>query len=198
MISVQIPRRKLALKLTQNVDAFVSKLCDISGPDVTQFWYNLGDLLRNYLWRCQTLLIHKLNNNWSGIWMIYGGYLWFWYSLEVRKMTVPLFKYSSNLKTNVTWRTPERRLSRATQSAFFAQKTVYILGHFLPKFPLWYMDRDRKCPKHPCWAVGVPPPFAIVEPQPLAGVKLWWAICKLWSAGVKLWGLNFDPKSDGG
>ena len=46
------------------------------------------------------------------------------------KMTVPLFWYSSNLKSNVTWRIPERRLSRYTQTTFFGSKRVYILGRF--------------------------------------------------------------------
>ena len=32
--------RETLAKNDQNVDAFVSKLCDIRGPDVTQFWYN--------------------------------------------------------------------------------------------------------------------------------------------------------------
>ena len=39
-------------KMIQNVDAFVSKLCDMSGADVTQFWYNLRHRLRNYLLSC--------------------------------------------------------------------------------------------------------------------------------------------------
>ena len=101
---------------------------------MSRFCFKSLRLLRNYLWRCQTLWFISWTPNRSWIWLIYGGYLWFWSSLEVQKLAIPLFWCSSNLKSNVTWRTPERRLSLSVQTTFFGPKRVYILGRFWSKF----------------------------------------------------------------
>ncbi len=74
-------------------------------------------------------------------------------------MTVPLSWYSSNVMSNVTWRTLERRLSRSTQTTFFAPKRVYIFDRFWPKFHGQYPHQNCMCPKPHCWQVGVPPPL---------------------------------------
>ena len=121
---------KLWHKMIHNVDANGAKLWGMSGQDVPQFCTIAQMMLRNYLWRCQTLWFISWTPNRSWIWLIYGGYLWFWSSLEVQKLAVPLFWCSSNLKSNVTWRTPERRLSLSIQTTFFGPKRVYILGRF--------------------------------------------------------------------
>ena len=54
-ILMQILPVKLWPKMTENVDANGAKLWDMSGQDVPQFCTIAQMMLRNYLWRCQTL-----------------------------------------------------------------------------------------------------------------------------------------------